>query len=237
MSINKQRNLYFVGVGPGDPDLLTLKAIQLIKTCDVLFVPVRKKGTTRSMALNVVKGAIDLESKKIVFLPFPMVKGADNILSKLAPALELVNQELHEGETGVFITLGCSTIYSTAANLFRLLQGKDIAMHFVPGVSAISGTAAAFDTPLVYSEEKLVVLPTTYAKDQIEHCIDAFDAVVLMKVHSSIDEISMLINKKGLLKSSFIVEKATTGEERMHSLDELPEGYRPHYMSTVIIRR
>lgn len=236
MSLNNQRNLYFIGVGPGDPELLTLKATRLISACDVLFVPVRKKDTTRSMALNVVKEAMDLSSKKIVFLPFPMVKGAGNILSKLTPACESVQRELPEGGTGVLITLGCSTIYSTAANLYKVLQGQGIAMHFVPGVSAISGTAAVSGAPLVFSEERLVVLPTTYARDQIEQCVEDFDTVVLMKVHSSLGEILKIAEKKGCLGSSVIVEKATMREGQMHVLAELPDGYRPHYMSTVVIK-
>jgi precorrin-2/cobalt-factor-2 C20-methyltransferase len=236
MKSENKRNLFFIGVGPGDPELLTLKSIRLIKACNVLFVPVRKQNSTRSMALNIVNQAMDLKNKRIVFLHFPMVKGSQNMLSELAPAVETIQKELLEGETGVFITLGCSTIYSTAGNLFLALKDKHIPMHFVPGVSSINGAAASSGKPLVFSEEKLAILPTTYSMDRIESFINDFETVVLMKAHSCMDAIMQLIVQKGLLKTSFIVEKATTSEERIHCMADMPAGYRPHYMSTVFIK-
>ncbi|MFH2043566.1 MAG: precorrin-2 C(20)-methyltransferase [Pseudomonadota bacterium] len=237
MKNEKQRNLYFVGLGPGDPELLTVKSIRLIKECDVLFVPVRKINSTESMALNIISDSIDLKNKRIVFLHFPMVKGAQNILDAMEPAAQSVQEQLKENESGVFITLGCSTIYSTAGNLFLVLCDKDISMHFVPGVSSISGSAASSGIPLVYSEEKLAILPATYSMDQIESCLDVFETVVLMKAHSSMDMILELVAKKGLLKSSFVVEKATSNEEKVRFMSDICAGYRPHYMSTVIIKK
>ncbi|MBU0991462.1 MAG: precorrin-2 C(20)-methyltransferase [Proteobacteria bacterium] len=236
MNLRKQPKLFFIGVGPGDPELLTLKAVRLIKSCDVLFVPVRKKDSTRSIALNIVNQAMDLKDKRVVYLHFPMVKGSEKMLSALSPAALTLQEELSEGETGVFITLGCSTIYSTGGNLFLALQDKDIAMHFVPGVSSISGTAASSGMPLVFSEEKLAILPTTYSMDQIESCINNFETVVLMKAHSCMDAIMKLIKQKGLLDTSFMVEKATSEAEVIHCLRDMPDGYQPHYMSTIIIR-
>lgn len=236
MKFETKRNLFFVGVGPGDPELLTLKSVRLIKSCDVLFVPVRKKASTESIALNIVKKVIDLRNKQVVFLHFPMVKGSQKMLSELAPAAEAIQKELLEGQIGVFITLGCSTIYSTAGNLFLALKDKHIAMHFVPGVSSINGAAASSGKPLVFSEEKLAILPTTYSIDQIESCINGFQTVVLMKAHSCMDAIVQLIAQKGLLETSFIMEKATTSEESIYCMADIPSGYRPHYMSTVFIK-
>lgn len=143
MKSENKRNLFFIGVGPGDPELLTLKSIRLIRACDVLFVP---------------------------------------------------------------------------------------------GVSSINGAAASSGKPLVFSEEKLAILPTTYSIGQIESFINDFETVVLMKAHSCMDAIMQLIVQKGLLKTSFIVEKATMTEERIHCMADIPAGYRAHYMSTVFIK-
>jgi precorrin-2/cobalt-factor-2 C20-methyltransferase len=236
MKSEDRRSLYLIGIGPGDPELLTLKSVRLIKSCDVLFVPVRKKASTESIALNIVKTVVDLRNKQIVFLHFPMVKGAQKMLSELTPAAGAIQKELSEGQSGVFITLGCSTIYSTAGNLFLALKEKHITMHFVPGVSSINGAAASSGRPLVFSEDKLAILSATYTMDQIESCMDGFESVVLMKAHSCMDAIIQLIAKKGLLKTSFIVERATTSEEKIHCMADIPAGYRPHYMSTVCIK-
>ena len=236
MTSTNQPILYFVGVGPGDPSLLTLKAVDLIKRCDVLLVPVRKQGATRSMALDVVKQAVDIQDKKIVFVPFPMVKGTEAILSASAPAVATVKEIMAQTHMGVFITLGCATIYSTAGNLFLALKESNMAVSFVPGISAINAAGAASGAPLVFSEENLVVLPATYAMDRIEACITQFDTIVLMKAHSNMDRIMTLVRKKGLENSAYVVEKASFEEEQFHWLADLPKDYNPHYMSTVIIK-
>ena len=235
--MKNNRNLYFIGIGPGDPELLTLKAVRLIKECDILFFPAGKKSSDDSIAMKIIGDIIDIDKKRISFLHFPMVKGADNIAYAAEPSAEIIDKELAEGETGVFITVGCSTIFSTAGNLFLSLKGKEMNIHFVPGISSINATASSAGFPLVYSEEKLAVLPATYSRDKIESCIDNFESVVLMKVHSSINLIKEMLDNKNLSETSYIVERATTDEEKVIRISDLPDGYKPHYMSTVIIKK
>jgi len=237
MKTEKKCQLYFLGVGPGDPELLTLKTVRLIQNTETLFVPVRTKDATDSLALEIVKKEIDLRNKRIVYLHFPMVKGAKNMLKSLQPAVEIIEKELSLSHKGCFITLGCSTIYSTAGNLYVLLKEKEISMRFIPGVSAISATAAACGSPLVLSEEKLAILPVTYSVDQIEWYIDHFDVVVLMKVHSNLEIIRHIIEKKKLIHKSFIVERASFDEEIVTCLHALESGYKPNYMSTLLINK
>ena len=235
--MKNNRDLYFIGIGPGDPELLTLKAVRLIKECDILFFPAGKKSKEDSIALKIIGDIIDLEKKRVHFLHFPMVKGADKIISAAEPSAEIIDNELAEGETGVFITVGCSTIYSTAGNLFISMANRDINIHFIPGVSSINATASASGIPMVYSEEKLAVIPTTYSMDSIETYIDMFETVVLMKAHSNIGTIRELLNKKGLSETSYIVERATTSEEKVFRISDIPPDYKPHYMSTVLIKK
>lgn len=235
--MNKKRELYFVGIGPGDPELLTLKAVRLIKECNVLFFPAGKKSSKDSIALKIIGDIIDIKKKRVHFLHFPMVKGADRIISAAEPSAEIIDKELSEGETGVFITVGCSTIYSTAGNLFVSMECRNINIHFIPGVSSINATASSAGIPMIYSEEKLAVIPTTYEMDSIETYIDMFETVVLMKAHSNIKGIKELLDKKGLQETSFIVERATTSEEKAFKISDLPADYMPHYMSTVLIKK
>jgi len=237
MTTEHNCQLYFLGVGPGDPELLTLKAVRIIQDCDIMFVPVRKKNETDSLALEIVKKGVDIEQKRIVYLHFPMIKGAKNMLKALTPAVETIEKELSKGSNGCFVTLGCSTIYSTAGNLYALLKEKSISMRFIPGVSAINATAAVCGFPLVFSEEKLAILPATYSVDQIDWYLDQFDVVVLMKVHSSLAVIRQIIEKKHLMNTSFIVEKASFDEQRMTCLNELKDDYKPNYMSTLLIKK
>ncbi|MBN2419877.1 MAG: precorrin-2 C(20)-methyltransferase [Deltaproteobacteria bacterium] len=231
------RSLYFIGIGPGDPELLTLKAVRLIRECDVLFFPAGKKSSEDSIAMKIIGDIIDLDKKRVHFLHFPMVKGADKIISAAEPCAEIIDKELAEGETGVFITVGCSTIYSTAGNMFASMKNRDIDIHFVPGVSSINATASASGIPLTYSEEKLAVIPTTYSMDKIESYIDMFETIVLMKAHSNIGTIREILDKKGLSETSYIVERATTEEEKVFRISDIPQEYKPHYMSSVLIKK
>ncbi len=235
--MKNKRNLYFIGIGPGDPELLTLKAVRLIKECDVLFFPAGRKLSEDSIAIKIVGDIVNLDEKRVNLLHFPMVKGADKIISAAEPSAKIIDNELSTGETGVFITIGCSTIYSTAGNLFASMNHMDIDIHFVPGVSSINAAAAAAGVPLVYSEDKFAVIPATYSMDKIESYIDMFETIVLMKAHSNMGMIGEMLNKKGLAESSYIVERATTSEEKLLRIPDLPSGYKPHYMSLVIINK
>ncbi len=237
MNKKTNRKLYFAGVGPGDPELLTLKSVRLVASCDVLFAPVRTEKATDSMALDIVKQAMNIDGKRVVYLYLPMVKGAENIISAAAPAALEIQHALSPGETGVFVTLGCATVYSTGGNLFRALRDTSISLHFVPGVSSISATAASSGGPLAYSEEKIAVFPAIYSMDQVASSLKDFETVVLMKAHSCMDVLRQLLDGEGLLGTSIMVEKASTQEETVRCLADMPAGYQPHYMSTIIIRK
>jgi precorrin-2/cobalt-factor-2 C20-methyltransferase len=187
--MKSNRRLYFIGIGPGDPELLTLKAVRLIKGCDVLFVPAGKKSSEDSIAMKVIEGIVDLENKRVCFLHFPMVKGADRIIVAAEPSAQIIDNELAEGETGVFITIGCSTIYSTAGNMFGSMKKRDIDISFVPGVSSINATASSAGITACLFRGKACSYPCAYSMDVIESAIDMFDTIVLMKAHTNIGEI------------------------------------------------
>ncbi len=235
--MRSNRRLYFIGIGPGDPELLTLKAVRLLKECDVLFFPAGKRSSDESIALKIIGRIIDLDKKRIHFLHFPMVKGADKIISAAEPCAKMIDSELSQDETGAFITIGCSTIYSTAGNMFASMIKRDIDIFFVPGVSSINATASSTGTPLVFSEEKLAVIPATYSMDMIESAIDMFETIVLMKAHTNIKIIRDILIKRGLSDSSYIVERATTEDEKVLRISDMPHDYKPHYMSSVLIKK
>jgi len=235
MSKENYPMLHLVGIGPGDPELMTIKALRLIKECDVIFAPVKKKDIKKSNALDIVSKLVDISNKRVVYLYFPMVKGESNMRPYFGAAAEDVKKNLKKEQTGVFITVGCSTIYSTPGNLFKVLEG--VCVNFVPGISSINASAAAVGEPLVYSEDKLAVLPATYSIEELESVLDQFDTVLLMKANTSLDLIIKMAKSKGLEKSSYLVEKASSKEEKITVVADIPEGYKPHYMSSVIIKK
>jgi len=225
--------LYAVGVGPGDPELLTLKAIRVLKEADVVAVPKgREEG--ESMALGIIKKKIRLRGKKIIDLHFPMVK--DLSREDLREQAETILSHLNKGQTVAFVTLGDPAIYSTFFHLYETLSGLDenIKAEIIPGVSSINAASARAGISLALAREKVAILPAIYRKD-LKTLLKEFDTVVLMKAGSVLAELKEALKDMGLLENSILVSKAGFPDELIKPLSELNDE-APGYFSTLIIR-
>ncbi len=225
--------LYAVGVGPGDPELMTLKAKKVLEAVDVLCVP-KGRRAGESLALGIVEKAVALKGKSIMEIHFPMVKG--NKREVLKPAAEEVLRVLESGRDTAFVTLGDPTLYSTFFHLYDALRGIDpgLAVEVVPGVSSINASSARAGLSLALSGEKLAVLPAMYIND-LKEALEGFDTVVLMKVHSVFEEVRDVLKDKGLLERAVYVSRAGMPDEVVKPLARvLPEEL--NYFSTVIVR-
>jgi len=141
------KTLYGVGVGPGDPELLTVKAIRVIQAADYVFVP-RSKPEEVGMAEAIVSEY--LEGKTLIYLHFPM--GPDN--SELyRETAKIIDQTLLDGESGAFITIGDPTIYSTFTYVMFEAQTRRMVVEIVPGISSFSAAAAALSLPITIKDE------------------------------------------------------------------------------------
>ncbi len=141
------KTLYGVGVGPGDPELLTVKAIKVIQNADYVFVP-RSKPDEQGMAEAIA--AEYLEGKKLIYLHFPMGPDNSELYKKTAGKIA---DTLEDGETGAFITIGDPTIYSTFT--YVMIEAQKLQMHLaiVPGISTFNAAAAALRLPVTIKDE------------------------------------------------------------------------------------
>ena len=235
--------LYIIGVGPGDPDLLTLKGARILENCPVIVSP---KGSLKgsSTALTIVKGAVDLDDKESYELLFPMKKIPINsevdktVREAWLDAANLIIKSINQGKDVAFPTLGDPAIYSTGYYLFETIReiAPDIPIKFIPGIPAMSSCSAATSTPICLGDEMLAVIPATFADERIRQTLNMFDTIVLMKVHRVYDKIVGLLKELELLDRSILVEKAGTKNERViENLEETTEAV--HYFSTIIIRK
>ncbi len=238
---------YIIGVGPGDPELMTQKAVRLLKECPVICVP---KGTKagKSVALSIVEQTISIENKEILEIHFPMEKirmddERSPILEKAwSSAADAVAEKLAEGRDVAFPTLGDPTFYSTAFHLAGVLPevfpdgSTNVSVVIVPGVTSVSASAAAAGMPLCLGDERVAVLPATYEKEKMLEAFLSFDTVVLMKVHKVLDEVLLLLKKLDLLETSIIIEKAGMKGERVIKASEATN-QKLHYFSTMIVRK
>ena len=218
--------LYVIGVGPGDPELLTLKAVRVLREVPCICVPKgREEGN--SLALSIVQKAriegLTLEGKEIIEAHFPMRKTRNNqesenceLDTKWQETIETVYSRLNKGIDMAFITIGDPTIYSTFFYLYDklLALNPELNIEIVPGVSSINTAAAKAGMSLALADEKIAILPATYT-ESIKETLERFDTIVLMKVHKVFGNVAKILSETGLTDKAVYISRAGMDDERI----------------------
>lgn len=223
--------VYGVGVGPGDRDLLTLKAVKVLKKVDKIFIPVSKEGRS-SLAYNIVKDIV--EGKPVEELLFPMMRDRKKVKKYHQRAFETVKSA--QGEVAV-ITIGDPTLYSTFSYLWKLLKRENIPVEIVNGVPSPFACAGRLNTPLVEGGEKLVILPRG---DDLGLYLGVFDTIVVMKTKRLGEILREVLDKEERYNYMVgIVSKCFWEDEEIKwgRFDEIDFGDVNHYLSMAIIKR
>lgn len=229
---------YGVGVGPGDPELITLKAVNVLKTSAVIAVP-RSSDKGSSRALDIIRGSIGLEGKEILELPFPMTKDRDELAASRRQAAALVAERLGQGKDVAFITLGDPLVFSTFSYLIPFVKelSPSCSIKAVPGVTSFSAAASRLCSPLAETDERLIIVPAAYEIDKVRQALAAAETIVLMKVNKAIDAITGLIAEAGLMENSVFISRAGWPEEEVVTDLRTLKGTKPDYFSIIIIRK
>ena len=150
--------LYGVGVGPGDPELLTIKAAKLIRGCDVLAIPHR--DPEKCFAYRIALGAVpEAKDKPVLCVDMPMTRDKAAREAAYEAGAAAIANVLGKGRTVVFITLGDPSVYSTFAYLAERAEKRGFAVQWIPGVPSFCAAAAALKAPLCTDREELHILP------------------------------------------------------------------------------
>jgi precorrin-2/cobalt-factor-2 C20-methyltransferase len=222
--------LYSVGVGPGDPELMTLKAVRLIKECDVLAIP--QGDSDVLVAKNIVEGIVDLSKKEQLLVYMPMVKDHDIISKAHQKGADDIIKYLDQGKNVVFITLGCPTVYATCIYVHKLVLKAGYEALLVPGVTSFCAVAAKLNVSLCEKAEPLIILPGSYKESS--RFLDQPGNKILMKSASEIGRVRDEPKDRGLLKNAQMIENCgLPGEKIYGSLEEIPD--EGEYLSTVIV--
>ncbi|MBR0365293.1 MAG: precorrin-2 C(20)-methyltransferase, partial [Clostridia bacterium] len=184
---------YGVGVGPGDPELMTLKAIRLIKETDVIAVP--GADAKEAVAYKIaVQNVPELEKKELVPLYMPMIKDRAAIKAEHRRCADTIEEYLDRGVNVVYITLGDPTIYCTFSYLQHILEADGYTVELVSGISSFCAAAARMNTPLAEWDEQLHIIPAVH---MTEADLSYPGNYVLMKSASHIKEVKALLRKSG----------------------------------------
>ncbi|MBQ8663069.1 MAG: precorrin-2 C(20)-methyltransferase [Eubacterium sp.] len=169
--------LYGVGVGPGDPELLTLKAVRIIKEADVVVVPGAKKEET--VAYKIALGAVpELAQKHVLEIAWPMTKDMDKLQQVYEAASDTIANMLDAGKMVVFLTLGDPCIYSTYLYIHELISRKGYDTELINGIPSFCAVAARLNSGLVERDQRLHVIPTL---EHLEEDLQLTGTKVLMK--------------------------------------------------------
>ncbi|MEE8401729.1 MAG: precorrin-2 C(20)-methyltransferase [Candidatus Hydrothermarchaeaceae archaeon] len=226
--------LYGIGLGPGDPELLTLKAEAAIKRADVICAPVSKTGE-RSRALEIVRHLV--EDKEVITPHFPMLKDPEVLRPYWEKAAEEIYVRISQGKRVAFVTIGDPGFYSTFSSVRKVVKEKysQVEIETIPGIASPMACFAGLNLPIVDRGEKLAVIPAEYGIEGLSELRKIFSTIVLMKVSRSFEKIADKLTELGLKKDAILVSKCGTDGFFSSSMDKLPDK-RVDFPSMIIIK-
>ena len=194
---------YGVGVGPGDPELLTVKAVNVIKKADIIITPKTEKNQD-SFALNIIKSYIN-DSSEVVDQIFPMINNETKTNEAWMKNKNQIIAFLNEGRDVVFITLGDPMVYSTYIYIFKLLKKDNYTVITIPGITSFCDIASKANFPLAEGREILRIVPATIDEESLEEIFKSSDNLVLMKVYKNYEQIIEKMKKYGYINNSVLL--------------------------------
>ena len=228
--------LYGIGVGPGDPDLITLKSVKILNRVQVVFAASSTKNS-HSLAVNIAKPHIP-KTSSIRMLSFPMTKDEKETRKAWAENAATIINELIQGKDAAFITVGDSMTYSTFGYILNEIKASApyIKIESIPGITSYQAAAARLNTPLVEGEESLLVTSGVKGGDRLRQFSVKPENVVLMKAYRNVKDIISAVDEAGLFQDCVGISKCgLPGEEIVTNLNEF--AIRPPNYWTLIIAK
>lgn len=226
--------LYGIGVGPGAPDLLTLRAVSVLRSVEVVLAAASPKKDA-SLALSIAAAHLP-ESCEIVRLDFPMTRDAELLRAAWEKNAALTEQILLSGRSAAFLTLGDPMTYSTFGYLLRTLLARnaDLPVKVVPGITSYQAAAAETRTVLCEGEENLLLVSGINHKDKLRQLLEEADSCVVLKSYRNLPAIEKALAASGKAGQSLFVSRlGLDGELVLKGDGDLPE--KPHYLSMILV--
>lgn len=228
----KKGTLYGVSVGPGDPELMTLKAVRCIEQCPVLAAP--QTAASRMLALDIAKGAVDVSGKIILPLHFAMSRDSEVLKASHAAAADAVRAHLDAGRDVALLNLGDVSIYATYGYLEEILTAQGYAAVRIAGVPSFCAAAARLGQSLTGGmEQPLTIAPGRHA----EQVLAAPGAKVLMKTGRRLPKTLDALRERGLLANSAMVCNCGLPDEAVFpALTDYDPAQDAGYFATILVK-
>ncbi len=223
--------LYGLGIGPGDPELLTLKAVRLINACPVIAYPAPDSGDSLARAIaapHIPDGRTEIVIRTpMIAGPFPANDVYDRYSVEIA-------EHLNAGRDVAVLCEGDPFLYGSFMYVYSRLN-NDFTVEVVPGVSSIGACAAAAGVPLVSRSQILSVVPATLDEDNLKQRIASTEAVAIMKIGRHLEKVCRVLSDLKLKDHAVYVEHASMENQKVITLDQLSLTSAP-YFSMILIR-
>jgi len=222
--------LYGVGVGPGDPMLMTYKAVEVIKRCPVIAIPGTAKENT--LSFQIARQMIEnIEDKEILCLNCPMTKDLEILEKSYSEASEIIISYLSKGKDVAFLTIGDPTVYSTYIYIHRYINNIGYETEIINGVPSFCASAALINDSLADRAEQIHIIPSSY---DLENIFSLNGTIILMKTGHKIEQLKKYIqfsNRKAIL-----IENAGLADEKLYfDVNDFPD--QVSYFSTIILKQ
>ncbi|MCZ8516350.1 precorrin-2 C(20)-methyltransferase [Paenibacillus filicis] len=236
--MSKTGILYGLGVGPGDPELITVKAFRILKESPVIAYP-RKRMGAPSYALAIMELYVDTQQKEMLGLTFPMTKDQAALDKQWNQTVETLWEPLSQGKNVAFVTEGDPMLYSTFIHLMRRMKElhPEVETVSIPGISSVLAAASTLGVPLADGDERVAVVPATDDYGRMREAIETHDCVVFIKVAKVINVALMVLRDLELVEKAAVLTKVTSKEEQIwRNVAEL-EGRELEYLTLMVVRK
>ncbi|MDQ0246599.1 precorrin-2/cobalt-factor-2 C20-methyltransferase [Bacillus fengqiuensis] len=229
--------LYGLGVGPGDPELITVKAFRKLKESPVIAYPKKRKGS-KSYAHRIIDVYVKPGEKDMLGLVFPMTKDPVILEREWTKTVEIVWEKLQEGKDVAFVTEGDPLLYSTFIHMMNLMKElhPEVDIKTVPGISSINGAASRLGIALAEGDDHVAIIPARDDYEAMKKVIQENHCVIFIKVAKVIDLMLEVLRELDLLDKTSVVTKVTSDEEIIWDVREL-ENVELEYLTLMVVRK
>jgi len=231
--------LYGVGVGPGAPDLMTLRSVQVLNSVDVIAAPLGNKFT-KSVAWGIAEPNIEENpDQEQLFLSFPMTKNPKILKPAWEIALNEIGERLTAGKSVAFIAQGDPLFFSTFTYMMDEIAVRlpEVEIEVLPAVSSFTAVPSAIKATIADGQERVAIVPASYGLETLPEIFRLFDTTLLMKVGSIMPELVEILEKENLLDKAVYISKATMEDETIIFDLKSIKNDKCDYFSMVMVKK
>ena len=222
--------LYGIGIGPGDYELITLKALRIINENNVIAFP--KTGGEKNAAFDTVSKVADLRGKEVLELSFPMIRDKEQLNKNYQKNCDIIEKYLKNGQNVVFISIGDISVYSTFGYINDIIKNRGYETIMIPGVTSFCAAASALGISLTSKSEPVHIIPAVYGG--IDEYMSQRGTKIFMKSGALVEDIKKAARENGVIEKSYLAGNCGFDDEKLCSLEEA-DG-KMGYFTTIIVK-